>query len=368
MLIRDGLIASVGPSRRVENLSEARAAREIEASGRVVMPGFVDSHTHLAAGPLRFAEPEARPEFVRGLPGSRLLLETRRHLRIHLRHGTTTLEGKSGAAGDETGELKLLRALAALNQQPLDVIPTCLAGRLIPLEYRGKPDDYLQWMCSQFLPKIRRRRLARFVDAVCGPDGFTLSQAGRCLEAAQKLRFRVKVHAEQASHDGGARLAVEHGALSADHLNYASEEDVALLAASSTVATLLPGAVMGSAGDRLPPARALIDAGAAVALATGLSPGSPSPCNMQMVVALACSLFSMTPGEALAAATINGAHALGIADRLGSLEAGKQADLIILDVPDYREMSYHFGGNLVALTLKRGEVLYRQGEVRWPED
>jgi len=285
-----------------------------------------------------------------------------------IRHGTTTLEAKAGTPGDEVGGLKLLRALAALNQRPLDVIPTCLVGGLIPLEYRGKPDDYLHWMCSQFLPKIRRRRLARFVDVMCAPDGFTLSQAGRCLEAAKKVGFRVKVHAEQASHDGGAQLAVDHGAVSADHLTYASEDDIGRLAASSTVATLLPGGIIHSAADRLPPARALIDAGAAVALATGLSPAAPSPLNMQMVVALACSCLDMTPAEALAAATINGAHALGLAERVGSLEAGKQADLLVLDVPDYREMPYHFGGNLVAMTLKRGEVLCREGEVRWPED
>ena len=369
VLIRDGVIVSVGPSRRVENLAQARAAREINAAGRVVLPGFVDSHTHLVAWPPRPAEAGAQPDAagaLRAVPASRLLFEARRGLGAFIRHGTTTLEAKAGAGGDPAGELKILRVLAALDRQPLDVASTCLAGSRLPLEYLGRPDDYLQWMCAQLWPKMRR--LARFVDVVCAAGGFAALHAGRCLEAARRLGFLLKVHAEQASHDGGARLAVEHGALSADHLTYASAEDVALLAASSTMATLLPGWDCHPAAERLPPARALIDAGAAVALATGFTPAASSTASMQMVMTLACAHLGMTPAEALGAATINGAHALGWADRIGSLEAGKQADLLILDAPDYHEMAYHFGGNLVAVTLKRGEVLYQQGEVKWPED
>ena len=378
LLIHGGMIISVGPSRRVENLSEARSAREIDATGRVVMPGFVDSHTHLVSGPPRLAEQQARPEgsgaqaptagALRAVAASRLLLEARRRLATLIRHGTTALEAKSGAGGDETRELKILRVLAALNQRPLDVAPTCLAGHLIPLEYRGKPDDYVGWMCEHLLPKVRRRRLARFVDVVCAPGSLTTAQARRCLETARGLGFRLKVHAGQEPGEEGARLAVELGAVSADHLDCATADDVTVLAASPTVATLLPGEVCRPPGDRRPPARALIDAGAAVALATGFTPGAASTASMQMVVALACSHLGMTPAEALATATVNGAHALAVADRVGTLEVGKQADLLILDVPDYREIPYHFGGNLVAMTLKRGEVLYRQGEVKWPED
>lgn len=373
LLIREGAIVAVGPSRRVENLAEARAAREIDASGRVVLPGFVDSHTHLVAGPARVPEadgpsPPVTGEALRAVPATRLRLEARRLLAALLRHGTTTLEAKSGASGDQTGELKILRVLAALNERPLEISATCLVGRRLPLEHCGKPDDYEEWMCARLLPKIRRRRLARFVDVTCSPGGLTAAHASRCLETARRLGFRLKAHAEQASHDGLARLAVEHGASSADHLTYAKEEDVRLLAASNTVATLLPGADGPSGAERLPPARALIDAGAAVDLATGFNPESPSPYSMQMVTALACSRLGMSAAEAVAAGTINGAHALGVAERVGSLETGKQADLLVLDAPDYRDMAYHSGGNLVALVLKRGEVLYRQGGVKWPED
>jgi len=386
LLIRNGVITSVGPSRRVENLTEARSAREIDASGRVVMPGFVDSHTHLVAGPARLGEWEAQTgeegeqeaapsgegpapaaRSWRALPASRLLQQARRRLEALIRHGTTTVEAKSGAGQEETGELKILRVLAALDEQPLDVVATCLAGRAIPVEYLGKPDDYLQWMRTHLLPKIRRRRLGRFVDVTCEPGGLGADQARSCLESARELGFRLKVHAERAAHDGGARTAVELGATSADGLEYATTDDVTMLAASPTVATLLPVGGCGTA-ERRPPARALIDQGGAVALASGFSPAAACPGNMQMVIALACSHLGLLPAEAVCAATINGAHALGLADRVGSLEAGKLADLLMLGAPDYREIAYHFGGNLVAMTLKRGEVLYQQGEVKWPED
>lgn len=372
LLIRDGLISSVGPSRRIENLAEARSAREIDASGKVVVPGFVDSHTHLVARAPRLAsfgdagDHGAVPRTTRAVPASRLLFETRRRLAALIRHGTTTVEIKSGGE-NLTEERKILRVLARLKQRPLDVVPTCVMGSRFPLEFVGKPDDYLQWMCAQFLPAIRRRGLARCVDVACRTQEETAFDARRCLQTAGSLGFRLKVHAEQSGRDGGARLAVEFGALSADHLNYATPEDVVLLAASSTIATLLPGSVY-SAGGRLPPARALIDAGAAVALASGFEPAAASPFSMQAALALACYELGLTPAEALAAATINGAHALGLAHTVGSLEVGKQADLLILDAPDFREITYHFGGNLVAMTLKRGEILHRQGELRWPED
>lgn len=386
LLICNGVITSVGPSRRIENLTEARSAREIDASGRVVMPGFVDSHTHLVAGPARLAEWEAQAgeEGAQGpsasgeglvsasrswrpLPASRLRLQARRRLQALIRHGTTTIEVKSGASQEGAGDLKTLRVLAALNGRPLDVVATCLVGRAIPVEYQGKPDDYLHWMRTHLLPTIRRRRLAGFVDVTCEPGGLGPDQARSCLETARELGFRLKIHAEHVTHDGGACMAVELGTASAHGLEHATADDVKLLAASSTIATLLPGRGYGAA-KRWPPARALIDQGGAVALATGFSPATISPGNMQMVVALACSHLGLLPAEAVCAATVNGAHALGLADRVGSLEAGKQADLLILAAPDYREIAYHFGGNLVAMTMKRGEFLYQQGGVKWPED
>jgi len=386
VLIRDGVIASVGPARRVENLSEARAATEIDASGRVVMPGFVDSHTHLVCGPARLLDYELRltgasyqeiaevgggillsMRTVRSTPSSRLLLQARHTLEGFIRHGTTTVEAKSGYGLDEAAELKTLRVMAALKRGPLDVLPTYLGAHAVPPEHQAAPDDYLEWMCWYLMPEIRRRRLARFVDVCCERGAFTAGQARRYLGAARELGFALKVHAEQFSHTGGARLAVEMEAASADHLEYADQDDIVMLAASPTIATLLPAAVVHLGLDRYAPARALIEAGAAVALATDFNPGTSPTWSMSMILSLACAEMRMTPSEAISAATINGAHALRCGDRLGSLEAGKQADLLLMDVPDYREIPYHFGVNLVALTMKKGVVLYRQGEVRWSE-
>ena len=386
VLIRDGVIASVGPARRVENLSEARAATEIDASGRVVMPGFVDSHTHLVCGPARLLDYELRltgasyqeiadagggillsVRTVRSTPSSRLLLQARHTLEGFIRHGTTTVEAKSGYGLDEAAELKTLRVITALKRGPLDVLPTYLGAHAVPPEHQAAPDDYVEWMCRYLMPEIRRRRLARFVDVCCERGAFTAGQARRYLGAAQKLGFALKVHAEQFAHTGGARLAVEMEAASADHLEYADQDDIVMLAASPTIATLLPAAVVHLGLDRYAPARALIEAGAAVALATDFNPGTSPTWSMPMILSLACAEMRMTPSEAISAATINGAHALRCGDRLGSLEAGKQADLLLMDVPDYREIPYHFGVNLVALTMKKGVVLYRQGEVRWSE-
>lgn len=387
VLIRGGQIVSVGSTRRVENLTEARSAREIDATGRVVMPGFVDSHTHLVSAPARLADYEAdlagskreqidaggggalaRARARRALSGSRLLLQARRSLRAFICHGTTTVEGKAGHGLDQTGELKTLRVMAALDQRPLDVLPTFMSGPVLPLEWANRGDDYVEWVCARLLPKIRRRKLARFVDVAWGPEGLSPEQARGVLETARARGFQIKMHAEQPSPSGAARLARELGAVSADHLVYADPEDILMLAASPTLVTLLPGASFHPDLGRFPPARAFIEAGAAVALATDFNPSRSSTHSMQMVMGLACAQMRMTPAEAVAAATINGAHALGVADRVGSLEAGKQADLILLDVPDYRELTYHVGGNLVAMTLKRGQILCQQGEVQWPDD
>jgi imidazolonepropionase len=380
VLVREGTILSVGPTRRVENLSEARTAEEIDATGRVVMPGFVDSHTHLVCGAPRLADYEMRlggatykeiaeagggilmsVRSLRGTPGSRLLAQARRTLQAFVRHGTTTVEAKSGYGLDESGELKILRVLAALQRDPVDILPTFLGAHAVPPEYDGAPDEYVRWMCSHLMPLVRRRKLARFADVYCEQGAFTVEQARVYLQAARELGFVPKIHAEQFSHSGGARLAVEMDAASADHLEYADEDDIVMLAASSTVATLLPGAVFHLGLDRYAPARELIDAGAPVALATDYNPGTSPTCNMQVILSLACTQMRMLPAEAIAAATINGAHALRCASRTGSLEAGKQADLILMDVSDYREIPYHFGMNLVSMTMKKGSVVYRSG-------
>jgi imidazolonepropionase len=376
VLIQDGLVQETGPSRRVENLHAARDADEINATGRVVMPGFVDSHTHLISGPSWLQEYEAR---LAGADASFLSLpDLKATFRsIHMssakalqrrtsatvaamaRHGTTSVEAKTGFSQTRTDEMKILRALAKLDRHPLDMTPTLLAA------HWGEPHDassYMEWMISQFLPKLHYRKLARFADIQYDERAFTLEHARRYLETAGKLGFRLKVHAGNATTAPIVRLAVECGAISADHLESAGAEDAAVLGHSATIATLAPAAAY-YLGTRFPPAREMIDAGVAVALASDFNPHTSPTCNMQMVLSLACSHLHMTPAESIVAATINGAHALCRGAQTGSLEVGKDADLIILNASDYRDIPYHFGWNHVHLTMKRGTIIYKEGAV-----
>jgi imidazolonepropionase len=383
VLIRNGRIFAVGQGRRVENLAEARDALEIDATRRVILPGFVDSHTHLVSGPPRLDDYERRiagqerheaagieasilssVRAVRKTPARSLERQARSLVDVFIRNGTTALEAKSGYGLDRTGEMKTLKVLARLDQSPLDVIPTYLGAHAVPPEHDSTPHEYIDWISAEMLPRIARERLARFVDVCCEQGAFRLDDARRHLEAARRLGFGLKIHAEQFSHSGSVRLAVELGAISADHLEFVDQNDIGVLAQSSTIATLLPGSVFHTGPSRYAPARALIDQGGAVALATGFNPSTSPTCNMQMILSLACSQMRMTPAEAISAATINGAHALGCGDRLGSLEAGKYADLTLFDVSDYREIPYRFGVNQVALTMKKGVVLYQRTGVR----
>ncbi len=383
VLIRDGSIEAAGLAAAIERLAgEARDVTEIDARGHLVMPGFVDSHTHLIHGPPRLLDYEMRirgadyhqiseagggilasVKAVRAAAPEDLEAQARNAVRNFVRHGTTTVEAKSGYGLDETAELKTLVVAAAIDARPVDVVPTYLGAHLTPAEYKDNPDAYIQWMCEEMMPRIRRQRLATFADVYCDRGAFTVDQARRYLTGARKLEFELKIHAEQFQHTGATRLACELGAVSADHLEHADTDDAVALGRSSTIATLLPGSVFHLGLDRYAPARLLIESGAAVALATDFNPGTSPTCSMPLVLSLACTQMRMSPAEAISAATINGAHAVGRAESIGSLEPGKQADAIVLNAQDYREIPYSFGVNLVALLIKSGVVIYRQGEV-----
>lgn len=359
VLVRDGSIKAVG-----SGLPE-RGAREIDATGKVVMPGFVDSHTHLVFGEPRLRDYEMQlagagyadiaaagggilwsVERVRAMPEPELAVQARTAVAAMMRHGTTTVEAKSGYGLDEEGELKMLRVATAAG-----AVPTYLGAHVPPPEF-ATADAYVDWICARMLRSVTG--LARFADVYCDGNAFTLEQARRYLRAAADHGLRLKVHAEQFTRTGAAEMAVEMGAVSADHLEQAGEREIAALADSDTMATLLPGSVWHLGLERYAPARRLIDSGVAVALATDFNPGTSPTYNMQMVISLACRMMGMTPAEAISAATINGAHALGMSRRTGSLEPGKQADIVIMNVSDYREIPYYFGTNNVAVTIRQG--------------
>ncbi len=386
VLIRDGVIAAVGTTRRVENLADAKHAHAIDATGRVVGPGFVDSHTHLVCGPPRLADYEMRlagagyeeiaaagggilltMRAVREMPVRKLAQQARRTIAEFARHGVTTIEAKSGYGLDEAAEIKTLRTVRQLDGRPLSLVATYLGVHVVPPEWKGRADEYIAWVTSHMLPELQRHNLAAFADVYCDRGAFTLAQARAYLTAAGEYGYGLKIHAEQFTRTGAARLAVELGATSADHLDQIDEGDIRALAASYTIATLLPGAVMHLGLCRYAPARPLIDAGAAVALATDFNPGTSPTCSMPVILSLACAQMRMTPAEAIAAATINGAFAAGRAGRCGSIETGKDADFVIFDVPDYREIPYHFGVNPVATTIRRGKIIYEAARTPWRE-
>jgi imidazolonepropionase len=349
----------------VENLALARNAVEISAGGRVVMPGFVDSHTHLLFPTAARAELDlaAGARALRSITGMRLESRARLHLETMARHGTTTVEVKTGCGPDPSAEMKILRVLASLQQKPVDIVPT-FQLRLPHADFWGAEQwpALEEWIGAEFLPKIRRRRLARFADLYWQEDTSLGASAGQYLELARRIGLGCKVHAEVASPAAAVALAAEHHAASVDHIEYASDADAAVLGGCGTVATLLPGASFHRDG-RYAPARSLIDAGAAVALATNFNPHHTPTLNMQAAVQLACYRMGMTPAEAISAATINGAHALACGDTAGSLEPGKSADVLILNISDYRELAHHFGMNLVHTTIKRGEIIWEEGKV-----
>lgn len=373
VLIEGDRIREVGPTRRVENLAEARKAREISAAGRVVMPGFVDSHTHLLSGPPRvgsFPPRDARVALtnlavVRETSGKRLISEASAVLKQALAHGTTTLEAKSGSALNASGESKILRVLTALGDSPVDVVPTFFGAHTVPPEFEGRPGEYIEWLSNDLMPTVSKRGLARFVDGCADAGGFAADELLPYFNRARELGFGLRLHDSQFAAGGGTTLVRDFAFTSVDHLEHAGPAAIAALPESGAVATITPASSFYLGVPRAP-ARDLIAAGVPIALASGFNRLTTPTYNMQFIVFLACHEFGLAPAEALAAATINGAHALRLGHRVGSLEPGKQADLLILNVGDYRELACEFGINLVGVTIKRGAVVFDGTGVKWP--
>jgi imidazolonepropionase len=382
VLVRDGNIIAVGPHRRLARLFEARGAKKLDLGGRVVLPGLIDSHTHLIFPASRAAEYEQRiagatyEEIARQGGGilstvralrrakpSALKTRALAALRQFAAHGTTTLEAKSGYGLDTKSELGTLRLLRELHQeQPLDIHPTFLGAHVVPPEFRGRADAYVEFLVQKLIPSVAFAGLAEFCDVFCDRGAFGVAQARRVLLAGRACGLVPRLHAEQLARTGAARLAVEVEAASADHLVKINPAGIRALASSNVVATLLPGCSFHLGLAEYAPARKLLTAGAVVALASDYNPGTSPTLSLPMVMSLACSQMRMTPAEAIAAATINAAYSLRRHDHIGSIEVGKYADLAIFDVEDYREIPYYFGVNHCVTTIKRGEIVYsREG-------
>ena len=282
-----------------------------------------------------------------------------------VRHGTTAMETKSGLGLTDAGEIKILKAHSALQERPVTIVSTFQCDRPPP-GYERETDEYMQWISSHLLPLVKRRKLAEFAGIRCGERSFTPRQAFRYLTAAQQLGLGLKLRADAGASRETIRLAVEMEATSVDDIVDLQESEARLLARSHAIATLSPGAAFHLALERYPPARMLIDSGAAVALGTNYNPATSPSQNILMMIALACRSMHMSAAEAVTAATVNAAHAIGRASSIGSLEIGKSADLLLLSVPDYREIPYHFGVNLVELVMQSGVVLVERSEVKWP--
>jgi imidazolonepropionase len=384
VLMRAEHIVWVGPTKEVP-MSELDS-RPVVFDGAgfdlVALPGFVDSHTHPVFGGTRAEEYDLRCQGktyqeiaaagggirasvrqLRAASPEQLEVRTEQYFQQFLAHGTTTIEAKSGYGLSLEDELKILRVLAALRgRSRLETLSTFLGAHDVPDEYRRSRDTYVRRIIEEMIPQVAREKLASFCDVFCDAGYFTVDESRAILQAAKQNGLGLRIHAEQMAHSGGARLAAELGVASADHLDWIDDRDIEALHQAGTVATLVPGSTFNLGLTRYPPARKLIEAGVPVALATDFNPGSCFTLNMQIILSIACSQMKMTPAEAITAATINAAHSLGLANRLGSLEEGKQADVVLMNVPDYREIPYFFGVNHCAMTVKKGNIVFNRLE------
>lgn len=371
-------ILAVGSSDEVEGkVSLAEGCKVIDAAGAVVTPGLIDPHTHPVFARTREKEFEMRIEgktyqeiaragggirssvrALREAPASHLAANTHKRLDMLLSHGVTTIEGKSGYGLSTESEVKSLRVLKDLNERhPIDIVSTFLGAHEVPDEYRDKREDYISLIIEEMIPAVVKENLAEFSDIFCEEEVFDIEESRRIQSAAAKAGLRLKFHADELASTGGAELAAEMKAVSADHLVYISEAGMKAMAASGTVAVLLPGTTFSLGGKQYAPARKMIEKGMVVSLSTDCNPGSSFTESLPMIISLAAVQMKLTAAEALSAATVNAAVAIDRGGKLGQLVTGRQADLVIWDMADYRELPYHYGVNLVAKVVKRGKTV-----------
>jgi imidazolonepropionase len=374
LAIRQGKIVAVGKT--IEVTKAFRGEYVLSAKGKTVMPGFVDPHTHLVFAGSREDEFEMFVEgasFMEILNSGDAILKTARETRrtrveklvelglerldTMLAHGTTTVEAKSGYGLNTEDELRILESIRHINQlHCMSVTSTFMGAHAVPPEFKNSPDEYLKIITEETLPKVAHLGLAEFCDVFCDRGIFNIEQAKRVLTVGKTLGLKPKIHADHMSMLGGAETAADAGAVSADHLNFSSQEGIKAMAKKGVVGVLLPAATFSLMMTRYPDARLMIDQGVPVALGSDFNAGNWI-LNQQLVIAMACHFMRMSPAEAITAATINAAHAICRADEVGSLEVGKRADVAVLNVPNHKFLGYSFGSNLVEKVIANGRLV-----------
>lgn len=373
------IIVAAGPAPEiVKKVELAPGGRVVDAGGRVVMPGFVDAHTHPVYAGSREHELSLKlagkpyleilksgggilstVRATRSAARDDLMEQTARRLDLLLEHGVTTAEAKSGYGLSPEHEVRSLEVLRDLNQShPLDLVPTFMGAHAVPPEFKDNPGRYVDHVVEEMIPAVASAGLAYYCDVFCEEGVFDVAQSERILRAGMEKGLLPRLHADELADTGGADLAARLGAVTADHLLFASDQGIKAMAEAGVMAVLLPCTSFNLAAGRYARARRMLDAGLAVAISTDCNPGSSPTQSMQLAITLACLYLRMTPEEAIAAATINGAWAVGMGHRAGSLETGKLADILIIDAPNYLHLPYHFGVNLVQSVYKRGTLVY----------
>ena len=379
--IKEGKVLWVGKTGDLpKEFGLSKEGREIDATGKVVMPGLIDSHTHLVFAGSRESEFEQRiqglsylelsergggilstVEATRKASFEELFSLGKRRLDRMISKGITTIEAKSGYGLSLPDEMKILKVMKALKGiHPMDIVPTFLGAHTVPKEFRNDRAGYMDLLTEEMIPKVAHEGVAEFCDVFCEEKAFTLEESKKILETGKRYGLKPKIHADQLSPGGGAELAAEVGAFSADHLEYVSQEGIKKMAEKGVIAVLLPGASFFLSMKKVPPVREMIEKGIRISIATDLNPGSSMTESVPLMMTMGCTMFKMIPKEVIQATTLHAAKSMGREKEIGSLEVGKQADILLLDIPNYRYLPYHFGVDHTEYVIKCGKIVYQR--------